>query len=69
MEISKQLLRKNLNYMSDEKESTNPIAGIYSLGVIGYTALFYSQDGFWIALAKSMIWPVYVYALVADKYH
>ena len=55
--------------MSDEKESTNPIAGIYSLGVIGYTALFYSQDGFWIALAKSMIWPVYVYALVADKYH
>jgi hypothetical protein len=55
--------------MSDEKESTNPIAGIYGLGVIGYTALLYSQDGFWIALAKSMIWPVYVYMLVTDKFH
>lgn len=55
--------------MSNENnEKTNPLAGIYGLGVIGWTALLYSNDGFWMALAKSLIWPVYVGIGIWDKF-
>lgn len=30
--------------MAEEKESSNPLAGIYGLGVVGYTAVLYGQD-------------------------
>lgn len=54
--------------MSDDKESNNPIAGIYGLGVIGCTAVMYPQDGFWLSLAESLIWPVYVAMFISDKF-
>lgn len=53
--------------MAEEKESSNPLAGIYGLGVMGFTAVYYSQDGFWLALGKSLIWPIYVGMIIADK--
>lgn len=54
--------------MSEEKESTNPLAGIYGLGVIGYTAVLYSQDGFWLAFGKSLVWPIALGMYIADKF-
>lgn len=54
--------------MAEEKESSNPLAGIYGLGVVGYTAVLYGQDGFWLALGKSLLWPLYVGMFVADKF-
>lgn len=53
--------------MSDDQEKTNPLAGIYGLGIIGWTALLYSQDGFWMALAKSLAWPMYVGFWIWEK--
>lgn len=53
---------------NDDKEKTNPLTGIYGLGVIGWTALLYSQEGFWMALAQSLIWPVYVGIWIWDKF-
>lgn len=54
--------------MSEEKESSNPLAGIYGLGVMGFTAIFYSQDGFWLAVGKALIWPLNVGLIIADKF-
>ncbi len=54
--------------MNDEKENSNPIAGIYGLGIIGYTAVLYSQDGFWMALGKSLIWPINLGVFLIDKF-
>jgi hypothetical protein len=34
--------------MSDDNKRSNPIAGIYGLGLIGCTAILYSQGGFWL---------------------
>ena len=53
--------------MSDKNESSNPIAGIYGLGVIACTAIMYQQDGFWLALGESLIWPVYVGFFIWEK--
>jgi len=51
----------------DNNEKTNPLMGIYSLGVIGCTAVMYPQDGFWLSLGESLIWPVYVALWISDK--
>lgn len=51
--------------MSEEK--SNPIAGVYGVGIIGFTALGYSVDGFWLAFFKSLIWPIYLVVYLVDK--
>lgn len=53
--------------MSDENEKINPLMGLYSIGVIGCTAVMYPQDGFWLSLAESLIWPIYAGIWIADK--
>jgi len=53
--------------MSNEKESSNPLAGIYGLGVIACTAIMYPQDGFWLSFGEALIWPVYVGFFIWQK--
>ena len=53
--------------MSDNNEKINPLMGLYTIGLIGWTAVMYPQDGFWLSLAESLIWPIYVGIWIADK--
>ncbi len=54
--------------MSEEKEKPNILAGIYGIGVLGFTALFYTSDGVWIAIGKSLIWPLYIASYIFEMF-
>lgn len=54
--------------MSDEeKESSNPLATLYGVGLLCYTAILYGPDGFWLALGKSLLWPVWLGMTIYEK--
>ena len=52
--------------MSDnqDKEKTNPLMMLYTLGFIGVTLLEYSSLGLWGALGAGLIWPISVLLLL-----
>jgi hypothetical protein len=59
--------------MNDDDESASTsfkdkMMNLYAVGVFGFTAVRYSDDGFWIALGKAMIWPISVGLYLVEKF-
>lgn len=55
----------------NENESSSfkdKMMSLYSLGILGFTSVNYSADGFWIALGKAMIWPISLGIYLIEKF-
>ena len=56
---------------NDENESSSfkdKMMNLYSVGLIGFTCLRYSDDGFWLALGKAVIWPITLGVYLIEKF-
>ena len=44
--------------MEENTEKTNPLMGVYALGVIATAFIMYSEVGFWASIGYGLIWPL-----------
>jgi hypothetical protein len=57
-----------MNEGNENSTLKDKIIGLYGLGILGFTSDSYSVDGFWIALGKSLIWPISLGIYLVEKF-